>query len=154
MTKRWALLFFALFFISFFLVLVWDLSSQTRDWTWTAVVKVLSPNHRTTRELPGLASFNDFATSITIAKVWPLKNEVVKCTNPLHSQKSTYNLYSVLHICSSSIPVVPYPWIQPTTDCVGLSYLLLKKELCESEPSQFKPMLFKGQLYCLNGLLS
>ena len=32
--------------------LMWDLSSQTRDGTRAAVVKVLNPSHQTTRELP------------------------------------------------------------------------------------------------------
>lgn len=29
-----------------------DLNSQSRDQTWAAAVKTLSPNHKTTRELP------------------------------------------------------------------------------------------------------
>ena len=30
----------------------WDLSSQTRDWTWALAVKALSPNHWTARQVP------------------------------------------------------------------------------------------------------
>ena len=37
--------------------LMWDLSPQTKDGTWAAAVKVLSPNHQTTRELPGLVYY-------------------------------------------------------------------------------------------------
>ena len=32
--------------------LILDCGSQARDWTWAAEVKVPSPNHQTTRELP------------------------------------------------------------------------------------------------------
>ena len=32
---------------------LWDLSSLTRDGTWTPAVKVPSPNHWTTRDFPG-----------------------------------------------------------------------------------------------------
>ena len=40
-----------------------------------------------------------------------------------------------------------HPWIQSTADCVVLKYLLLTKDLHISGHTQFKPMLFKGQLY-------
>ena len=35
---------------------MWDLSSQTRDSTWAAAVKMLRPNPQTTRELPFTAN--------------------------------------------------------------------------------------------------
>ena len=34
-------------------LVLWDLSTLTRDWTWDMAVKVPSPNHWTTREFPG-----------------------------------------------------------------------------------------------------
>ena len=37
--------------------LIWDLSSQTRDWTWALEVKSLNPNHYTTRQLPHIYVF-------------------------------------------------------------------------------------------------
>ena len=37
--------------------LMWDLSSQIRDWTWAATVKALSPTHWTTRNLPRHVSY-------------------------------------------------------------------------------------------------
>ena len=40
----------------------------------------------------------------------------------------------------------PYPRIQPTADQVVLWYLLFEKIPHTSGPTQFKPVLFKGQL--------
>ena len=41
-----------------------------------------------------------------------------------------------------------HPGIQSTAAYAVLQYLLLKKQNpCISEPIQFKPVLFKGQLY-------
>ena len=41
-----------------------------------------------------------------------------------------------------------YLQIQPTMDCVVLQYLLPEEDLCINGPSKFKPLLFKGRLYC------
>ena len=62
----------------------------------------------------------------------------------LHSGKSSYNFYW------PSLPVVLREQIQPTMHPIVLWQLLLKKKnLHISGPVQFKPMLFKGQLYIL-----
>ena len=83
-------------------------------------------------------------------------------TNPLYSWKSTYNLQSALHLCSSFVSVVPYAVIQPTKHCVVLGcksvvnsteFTILKCPHVYG-PVLFKPMLFKGQLYnmCTNDM--
>lgn len=48
--------------------------------------------------------------------------------------------------------LVPYPWIQPTTHnvCCGIYYW--KKNSCTSRHSNFKSVLFKGQLYTFKGI--
>ena len=59
---------------------------------------------------------------------------------PLCSQKQEYNF----------IVSLPHPQIQPTEDHVVLWYVFIegkKKNPCTSRPIQFKPMLFKGQMY-------
>lgn len=42
---------------------------------------------------------------------------------------------------------VPQPRIRPAEDGLVLQCFLLKKTLCVSGPMQFKPMLFKDQLW-------
>ena len=44
--------FFGFTFFFFFLTALWDLSSLTRDQTWTMAVKALSYNHWTARKIP------------------------------------------------------------------------------------------------------
>ena len=44
-----------------------------------------------------------------------------------------------------SISIVPHLWIEPTTNRVVL-YIFVEKNPHKSRPTQFKPMLFKGQL--------
>ena len=83
-------------------------------------------------------------------------------TNPLYSWKSTYNLQSALHLCSSFVSVVPYAMIQPTKHRVVLGcksvvnsteFTILKCPHVYG-PALFKPMLFKSQLYniCKNDM--
>ena len=55
---------------------LWDLSSLTRDWNRSAV-KAWSPNHRTTRELPGFLSLFHH---LLIMWFHFLKLSVLKCT--------------------------------------------------------------------------
>lgn len=46
--------------------------------------------------------------------------------------------------------MVLHPWIQSNSDHVVLQYLLcMEKILSTSGPAQFKPVLFRGQLYIL-----
>ena len=42
---------------------------------------------------------------------------------PKHSRKSTYN-FTVI----PSISIVTHPWIQPTTHCIVLEYMFIRKK--------------------------
>ena len=46
-----------------------------------------------------------------------------------------------------SVSEVPHSAIQSTADCAVLWYVFIEKDNCVSGPAQFKPMLFKDQLY-------
>ena len=43
---------------------MWDLSSQTRDWTWAISRKAPSPNHEATRKLPLVFFFFSFLATL------------------------------------------------------------------------------------------
>ena len=45
--------------------------------------------------------------------------------------------------------MVQYPWVQPAMDRVVLQLVFIEKNPCISGPMQFKPVLFKGQLYTI-----
>ena len=47
-----------------------------------------------------------------------------------------------------SISMVLHSQIQPTEDHIVLQYVFTENYLCISGPVQFKPVLFKDQLYC------
>ena len=52
-----------------------------------------------------------------------------------------------LRVRDSSVSMVPHPWIQPIAEHVVLKYIFIEKNPRISGPVQFKPMLFKEQLY-------
>ena len=77
---------------------------------------------------------------------WTLNNTEIRDTNPPHSQKFTYNI--------AIGPPIQMSWFclhgfsQPWIIWYRSMYLVeKKKKLCVSEPTQFKHIFFKGQLY-------
>ena len=67
--------------------------------------------------------------------------------DPLCRWKSSYNLYSALCIQGSSMYPVPYPWIQPTVDCVALYIYYWKKNLHLNEPMQVQTHIVQGSMH-------
>ena len=56
-----------------------DLSSPTRDWTQAIAVKVLSPNHQTSKELPFLSQNTALpATGQTVTTILELYSSLKK----------------------------------------------------------------------------
>ena len=83
-------------------------------------------------------SLHILGIQLTLEQLWGVKNPCT--TQTICIPGST----SALTICI----LVPHLWIQPTSQYVVLQYLLLKK-IYRSRPTQFKPILFKGQLNSL-----
>ena len=69
----------------------------------------------------------------------------IRSVNPPHSQKSTYNLQLILHIHRS----FTYAYSTNHGSHSTVVIIIEKKNPPISEPSQFKPMLYKDNCVCV-----